>query len=165
MAQGKAFALVEIKKLVGNSDQIAAIVSFTGGATNPITRDVPSGDYGGNTTIKEPTGGLEYEDFEFSFQERLEDEIELDAIYEAVQEWKKGTDPKEYRKDLDIVFFRDADYQNQIARLVVTGAWCTACSNIEFDRSSNDNRSFTATVAHKGSEYKKTGNSGIGTAA
>ena len=149
---GKAFAVIEID---GDATTYATVANFSGGATNPKTREVPETGVGG-TMRQEPTGGVEREDIELSFLEREDEGLFLDGLHVAFTEWRDAQEPADRRKGLSVAFYRDKEFTKLLGRLEVTGAWPKAVSNMEFDRSSDDPREFTVTLTHLGSAYKGT---------
>jgi hypothetical protein len=150
---GKSFAIVEIK---GARAPWTAIATWSGGATNPKTREVPEAEIGG-TMREEPTGGVMREDIEITFLEREDESIFLEEPYEQLLAWQKETNPVARRKAMTLQFFSDREFTKSSGRLNVIGAWPKVISSIEYDRSSDDARTFSVTLTHLGSEYAAAG--------
>jgi hypothetical protein len=155
---GKGFATIEID---GNREPYAAVATVTGGATNYKTREVPSTKIGG-TMVKEPTGGLEFEDLEITFQDREDQGILIDSLRQAMAEWRRDSGDTR-RRGIALAFYKDKTFSKLLGRLEIISAWPSVITNPEIDRSSDDPREFTVTFIHQGSSYKPSeGSSGSG---
>jgi hypothetical protein len=148
---GKSFAVVEVE-----GKAYSVIASWSGGATNPKTREVPEAAIGG-TMREEPTGGVMREDIELGMLEREDEGLLLDELHDKLTKWRDERDRAKRRKQLTLTFYSDREFTKATGRLNVIGAWPKVVSTIEFDRSSDDARTFTTTLTHLGSEYKRQG--------
>lgn len=144
---GKAFATVELANAV-----IPTVAKWSGGGTQPKTRDTADSKVAG-TTRKEPTGGREYEDIELEFTEREDEGLALDALHATMTTWRDELDQATRRKPLTLKFYKDRERTKLIGQLVVTGAWAFKVSEFEYEEASDDPRMFTASVTHLGSKY------------
>lgn len=147
---GRAFFQIDIE---GESSPYEIIGSFSGGATNPKTREVPDVKVGG-TMREEPTGGEIREDVELTFIEREDEGFMLDDLHVKMCEWRDEQDSTKRRKLLGIAMFRDKKFQKLLGRYEIQGAWPKIVSSMEMDRSSDDPRQFTVTLTHIFSYYK-----------
>lgn len=148
MARGKSYAQFLLDGRV-----IPAVVSYTGGGTNPKTRDVPDTKRPGSMR-KEFTGGYEFEDLELEVSERDEEGIYLEEAYELFTAWRDGKDASSRRKNCDVAFFEDEKFAKRVGTLSLQEAWAITVGTIEFDASSDDARTFSVTITHLGSSYK-----------
>ncbi|MDX2007197.1 MAG: hypothetical protein SFU83_18310 [Meiothermus sp.] len=157
---GKAYAALEI-----DSRKFGVYASHTGGATHPITRQVALSS-APNTMVTEPTGGKEFEPLELTFEDRRDEGFLIDEVYAFFLEWQEEREDKPgaeggrsikvtARRDANIVWYSDADFAEVIARHNLVRCWPERVSAIEGERSSPDVRSFTVTLAHRGSTYQK----------
>jgi hypothetical protein len=150
---GKSFAIVDI-----DGKPYPAIVKATGGETNLKTREVPEANVGG-TMREEPTGGFSRQPLELEIQEREDEGILIDELHKLFNDWHFEGDRQKRRKTLGITFYSDAAFSKQISRRDFQGAWPKTVGAMEYDRSSDDARTFTVTVTHlnQGNDTKKVG--------
>ncbi|HXF03776.1 MAG TPA: hypothetical protein VNJ87_00155 [Candidatus Macondimonas sp.] len=146
---GKAFAV-----LVINGQKYPTYASHSGGKTVRKTREVPAANMP-NTMFVEPTGGKEFEPLEVTFTERADEGLLLEEVYTGLLEWHSNSvEGKTERRSISIVWYRDAEFTQEMGRHELQQCWPRDISAIEGERESEDPRSFTVTFDHRGSEYK-----------
>ena len=151
MAGGKGYYVLEIAGQVW-----PCYGTHKGGKTMAKSREVTVHNRPA-TTIKVPSGALEYEDLEVEFEERLESGgqsagmFDLDQVVAFMQDWNKTLDANgnPARKSITLKLFADAEFQVLKSTLELTEAWCCEFSLPEGDRSSDERRKMTAKFSHR----------------